>query len=199
MADPELKLIVETHQGGGEPKRSRTIVILFFAVLLALCAIGVHLLVGFSGPAEVEAAPSSVVPFTVHRAPKDSPDAELPQSPHEQYQASLLNDHIRKIDRNITRDLFAPDPAVFPPTPEASPGDVITAEGGSPAERKAVRLEAASLILQSTVISSNSIAIINNEMLRVGDQIKGFEVLKSEPHTCKVRKNSITVILEMSK
>ena len=66
-----------------------------------------------------------------------------------------------------------------------------------PEEEQIIRAQARSLTLQSTMLSENPVAIINGQVLRVGEWINGFEVTEITAHACKVSKTDVTVLLKM--
>jgi hypothetical protein len=70
-----------------------------------------------------------------------------------------------------------------------------------------VQKEANTLILQSTMIGTAPVAVIDGppdidgkkgpRMLRVGETINGFEVTQISCRSCTMKKNDVTVLLEM--
>lgn len=59
--------------------------------------------------------------------------------------------------------------------------------------------EASALHLQSTVMSETPLAVINSEILRVGEMIRGFRVVAIRARQVTLEKNGITLTLEMAK
>lgn len=104
----------------------------------------------------------------------------------------------------ITRDLFALKEDLFPPRQQAVPVAVLSNTKGDadkPAEKSiehVVQAQARALILQSTIVSDDPIAIINGTVLRVGDSINGFRVVSISPRGCTMKKRGVTVFLEMN-
>jgi hypothetical protein len=103
----------------------------------------------------------------------------------------------------LDRDLFRPNPAFFPPAKPAAPA-VSTAKvvQDDPAARQAaakkkVLAEAHSLGLQTTMVGSSPTAMINGQVLRVGDVIRGFQVVEISSRSCTLVKDEVRVTLEM--
>lgn len=112
--------------------------------------------------------------------------------------------YIHQIDRKITRDLFEMDPDRFP---LAAPVAVVKPAASQPAApavdqaelaRKAILLQSARLMLQSTAVGDSPSAIINDKVLRVGQSIMEFQVVEIAEGTCVVVKNDVTVRLQMT-
>ena len=59
--------------------------------------------------------------------------------------------------------------------------------------------EAQALTLQSTVMASDPLAVINNEIFRVGQQTHGFRITAIKPRHVTLEKNGTTLTLEMAK
>jgi len=94
------------------------------------------------------------------------------------------------------RDLFHPDPSVFP---QVDSGNQHVGPADSEAsQRRAIIAQSKALSLQSTVVSANPTAIINGKVLRVGEVIDGFEVIAITWRTCEIRKDSVTVRLDLT-
>ena len=104
--------------------------------------------------------------------------------------------------REITRDIFAPKLDFYPPDQEAPAvtkvSPVAPAIDANVLQAQSVRAQARSLVLQSTIISSRPTAIVNGQVLGVGDWINGFEVVEITARACAVAKKGIRVQLEMS-
>jgi len=68
------------------------------------------------------------------------------------------------------------------------------------AQDRAVRAQAQALSLQSTIVGDVDVptAIINGEVLRVGDLINGFRVVDIAARTCTVEKANLRITLEMT-
>lgn len=102
--------------------------------------------------------------------------------------------------RKITRDLFEPKLDFFPteqPVAEA-PKECNEPVQDEVTEAQAIRAQAKSaLTLESTVISTTPTAIINGQVLRKGDWIKGFEVIEVRNRSALVAQKGVQVILDM--
>jgi hypothetical protein len=105
--------------------------------------------------------------------------------------------------RSISRDLFAVDIDQFPPKERSAPVSVLPADvpasppDGQESADRVVQAQARALILQSTVVSEDPIAIVNGRVLRVGDLINGFQVVLISSRGCTLEKRGVKVLLEM--
>lgn len=113
-------------------------------------------------------------------------------------------EYIAKLDTRVSRDIFLPDESVFPPHTEKKsvPQNVVIEKGPTDEEKfeamkKTILAQAQALTLQSTIVSSIPTAMINNRVLRKGDLISGFRVVRITPRTCSLMKDEITVTLGM--
>jgi hypothetical protein len=110
--------------------------------------------------------------------------------------------------KRITRDIFMPNPKVFPlvvkstGTEAANKPNVVkdeeakrTAELKRKTER--IRQEGAELHLEGAIIGRVPIAIINGSVLGPGGVINGFRIVKIESQTCVVEKEGIKLSLTM--
>lgn len=103
----------------------------------------------------------------------------------------------------VDRDIFTPKEMYFPIEAKVKPGKVVTAIIVDPnarkeAERREIQAQAQSLSLQSTVVGSVPMAIINGRMLHVGDWINKFQVAEITSRYCQLEKSGIRVVLEMA-
>ena len=111
--------------------------------------------------------------------------------------------YVQQLSHNITRNIFWPNPDFFPPEPVVEPAKkvvtkvTVDARKETEAAIKAVRTQAGTLALQSTVVSDEPTAIINGRVLRVGEWINGFKVVEITSHTCALEKKGVKVILAM--
>jgi len=108
-------------------------------------------------------------------------------------------------DRKLTidRDLFTPDPTYFSTPRKGKPAAVKRADDSvaiREAQERAVRAQARALTLQSTIVGGADVptAIINGEVLRVGDAINGFRLVEIASRTCTVEKTNLRITLEMT-
>ena len=179
------RVTAEMHR---EPKRTSVLVVL--VGILAL--MGVRLAVNAARP-----APTEAVQALAAEPPQPTVDAEFDEISRRD---SRRDEYIRQIDRTISRDIFMPNPHHFPPTegPTARGPKAVTMDQAGQkqqAARQVVLAQAQALVLQSTVVSDRPTAIINGQVLRVGDRIAGFEVVEISSHACKVRMNDLMVEL----
>lgn len=105
--------------------------------------------------------------------------------------------------RTITRDLFAMKVSDFPVDQEvkvAAPPTTSTAPAASPEEIEAqqIRAQAQDLALQSTYISSQPTAIVNGQVVRVGDRLRGFQVVEITQGACVLVQKGVRVTLGMN-
>ena len=102
----------------------------------------------------------------------------------------------------VDRDLFTPEVAYFPPKAKPKPAPVVRRVDDGVARReaqeRAIRTQARALSLQSTVSGDAPTAMINGEVLHVGDEIAGFRVVKITTRSCTVRKENLLILLEMA-
>jgi len=128
-------------------------------------------------------------------------------------------EYLSRMDRRIARDLFRPNLYAYPPL--SGQGDRVTlteaqpTEGGlfqhirqwvedkrSAEQEEAARLglahaQAQSLKLQSMMLGSSPVALINGQALRPGDSINGFLVKEISARGCVVTKDGVEVVLQM--
>ncbi|MHC4982553.1 MAG: hypothetical protein ACYTF6_05220 [Planctomycetota bacterium] len=120
--------------------------------------------------------------------------------------AQRKEDYIRNLDRTIARDIFEPNPVFFPVRDMRK----ITRTSGQSARRtsaadqrqaheKFIREQAKLLKLQSVVVGDMPTAIINDRVVRLGDWINGFKLVKISPQSCVVCKEDVEVPLKMEK
>lgn len=178
------------------------------AVVLAVLAIGacaalVNLLAAPRYPVKAGAAERPAGARIAERRADARPGES---SEGDQGKSALRDQYVRGLVRKIERDIFAPNPEFFPPQQDATAVrrtvQQTTTQPGEKQEevrRQMVLAHAQSLVLQTTMISSNPTAIVNGRVMRIGDRILEFELVEITPWACKVRKDGVTVILEMSK
>ena len=103
----------------------------------------------------------------------------------------------------ITRDLFTFDPTGFEviekpvPIQEDPAVPVVAAGQDQVAAMMAIRQAAAELQLQSTMASDNPVAIIDGQVLTIGETIDGFTVTSISAESCVVTKQGVNVSLMM--
>ena len=102
----------------------------------------------------------------------------------------------------VERDLFALNPQLFPPT-EEQPGLAVDdgddeGDASPDSQVRRVRAEAAEVLsLQSTLQGAEPLALINGELMKVGDKVHGFTVIKIGSRRVTLRKDGVNVHLEM--
>jgi len=99
----------------------------------------------------------------------------------------------------IKRDLFLLNPTYFPPDKPAKPTTTQPAAPvrQAPARDKIVQAQAGGLLLESVIMSSRPVAIINGQMRQVGQRIGDFDVVEIAATSCVVCKDGILVQLNM--
>lgn len=113
--------------------------------------------------------------------------------------------YIFSIDRRINRDIFAVKLDQFPLQaavviqPAASEPASQPAVDPAVAQRQEILAQAELLALQSTICGKAPTAIINDRVLTTGDSIQGFTVVDIQDQACVVRKNDVTLTLNLKK
>jgi len=177
--------------------------------LLAL-VMGGRLLLKSSGPSDAGAAVG--IPSPGSSSPSGTPsrpvgaalDMSVPGAPGEEDKRLTSWRSQRSEDGNTLRDLFVTDlksyvriePELVKKEPTTKPDQAMI---DMVEVARAVRAQAEGLVLQSTMIGSNSSAVINGRVLRVGEYIEGFQVVAIHPRSCDVKKRGIEVSLGMKK
>jgi hypothetical protein len=110
------------------------------------------------------------------------------------------NEYLAGMNRTIERDIFVPDPTFFPP--EKNPQKEVTEPKLTSGElekqrHEAIRKQAKALNLQSTIVGSSPIAVVNGKVLHKGDWMAGFQVIEVKPRSCVVKKDDVLVELKM--
>ncbi len=99
----------------------------------------------------------------------------------------------------IKRDLFRLNPTYFPPDKAVKP--VATQPAAptrqTPARDKIVQAQAGGLLLESVIMSSRPVAIVNGQMRQVGQVIGDFDIVEIAATSCIVCKDGILVQLNM--
>jgi hypothetical protein len=187
------RFIVELRQD-----KKKTVVLC--ALTVVALVLGVRLVVKSLGPKAAAANPpaskrSEVAPPSAPRRPAPSPAAGQPP-------AGDVGEHVRRpADGRIQRDLFTGDLEAYrllDPKPDKQPAS-------RPAERpkvdlaQTIRAQAKTLALQSTMVGPDSWAMINGQVLRVGEWIGGFQVVAIDAGSCAVQRQGVRVSLQMNK
>ena len=102
----------------------------------------------------------------------------------------------------VERDLFQLNPQLFPPIEDHTDGavDGLDEEPDTSPDSRVQRVRtgaAEALSLQSTLQGAEPLALINGELLKVGDQVQGFTVTKIDSRRVTLRKDGVNVHLEM--
>lgn len=137
--------------------------------------------------------------------------------------AARREEYLASLDRTIARDLFRPNPELFPPSGDdrgAGGANAGKAQDDQPgwfqqvwdwveqarqarrdeiARAEAVRAQAGALVLQSTMVGPSATALINGQVLQKSDWIDGFRVKSIASDTCVVSKDGVDVVLRMKK
>lgn len=101
-------------------------------------------------------------------------------------------------EHKFVRDLFRPDPQAFPPlTEDVGPQQVMSVEGEQESARRKIETQAASLVLQSTILGSRPKAILNGNVISLGGSIEGFSLISIEARFCVLEKDGVSVRLDM--
>ncbi len=201
MPKPVFDIASLTERARDEFTRDKKKFVVLAVLAAGMCVLLVRAAAGPSTPARSQAASS----FAPAAATFTEPVAYGPAAAAEQEARAAKERYIRSLERKITRDLFSPSPEAFPP--EHAPSSVLLVpdkgqadQAGAQklAQRRLVQAQARALVLQSTVISSNPIAIINGRVSRIGDWINGFQIKAITARDCTLAKRGVEVILEMN-
>ncbi len=192
------------RRGTGAPPDWRTRLVLELqrdkkktAIMMALGLVAAvmagRLIVGRLGPAKASASQQIVA--TAQIAMPTSLDGMAGDAAHEQ--ANRRDEYINRITPGITRDLFHYSPETFPLT-DREKVEVGIPKGATPkpVDDKAIQKKvnellrararslAGGLKLQSTIIGSSPMAIINGRLLRIGQKIADFTVMSVTNRKC---------------
>ena len=177
-----------------ELRRDKKKTLIMMALGLVAAVMAGRLIVGRLGPSKASAS-QQVVATAQIAMPFSSSSAAGGSA--EQAQARRRDQYIEKIKSGITRDLFHYAPEAFPLT-DREKVEVGAPKGTTPApvDDKAIqekvndllqaraRSLAGGLKLQSTIIGSTPMAIINGRLLRVGQKIAQFTVTSVTNRKC---------------
>ena len=191
IADLKQRLIAELKR---DKKRTAVMGVLF---IVAVIVVG-HRLIDSLSPSELRAAgePGG----TTAPAPNPLPIATVVQRT-ERPNAPERSAYVTQLDRTIRRDIFRPDPGLFPAAGTQRTTDVrvttASARDDAAERERAVREAARSLALQSTILGNRPTAIINGEVAAVGSQIGGFCVVAIHRRSCDLEKDGVQIKLLM--
>ncbi len=161
------------------------------AALLVLAVVGAivfgRLLLKKSRPSTAEAA-STV------RATSEGAASEPPwESTGREHKA---DDYITRLDATIRRDIFAPPERYFP-LPEAPKKPPKAVSSKQDLQKENAWKDAASMTLESTILSRTPKAIIDGQLVEIGDVLKGFRVVRISSRSVTLQRDRVRVILEM--
>ena len=167
-------------------------------LVLILTGLSVRVLVQPRGPARANAAigPSARVPAPA--APEAAPTASKKRGAATS-QPEIASKRVKPV---LVRDLFTADGAYFPAHRRTKPVKVVQrVDDGlarQKAQERAIRAQAQALTLQSTMVGREPTAIVNGEVLGVGDVIDGFRVVQITTRSCTLEKMNLRILLEMA-
>lgn len=203
MPKPRFDIASLTERARDELTRDKKKSVVLAVLAVGICVLLVRATTGTSTPARSQAAmpASSLAPAAATLTESVALAEQEAQAAKERY--------IHSLERKITRDLFSLSPEVFPPEHARSPVSLVPGKGQADqagaeklarklAQRRLVQAQARALVLQSTVISGNPIAIINGRVSRIGDWINGFQLKAITARNCTLAKRGVGVILEMN-
>jgi hypothetical protein len=102
----------------------------------------------------------------------------------------------------VNRDLFLVSPLHFPPEEKAKAVPQAPVAENPAAKREAevriLQAQAKALTLQSTMVGAVPTAIVNGQVLRVGEWISGFQVVEIAARSCTIEKQGARLILELA-
>ena len=191
----------------GLKRDKKKTVVLAVLVVVALI-VGGQLLLQKESPAGADGATATVAPIG---RPDQAPVPPL--APSETAQAAR-DEYIQQMERHVTRDIFSLDLGQYtlielPKPKKPVKTSTTSTRPAKPARTREeiVRSQAKLLCLQMTIVSDTPTAIINGQVLAVGDVVKvnaegdtkplRFRVIKITSHACVVAKDGLEVELRM--
>jgi len=185
----------------GELRRDKKKTIVLAVLLIAVLFVGVRLLRRSGTPAGAIAASwGEDLPAT------EASNLAAPLPGAGRVSPAYISErdaYIKEISHDISRDIFAFQTALYPPVevpkPQPDAGHVVARDAGPPRPsiEDIVRRQSRALTLQSTIESDSPIAVINGEVLKIGEKIKGFALLEVHCHNCVLEKDGVKVRLEV--
>lgn len=186
-------------------QKKNTVILAVLAVVAAI--VGGRLLIQPASPAEADETATPVL-----QQGEADKTVDLPAPAPKTGQAAR-DEYIRQMERRVTKDIFAVDLALYVPInlpePNKSPNSTPTTGPVTRARtrREIVRAQAKLLCLQMTIVSDTPTAIINGQVLGVGEIVNvenedgknplRFRVMRITSHACIVAKDGVTVELRM--
>ncbi len=177
-----------------ELKRDKKRALLMFVLMGVATVLFARLLLKKPNPAQATAAPAPAVKIG---APPAAPAAPLSPSSEDASPDSGRDDYLNQIDTTIKRDIFSPPESYFPAGQSGKRSYRPITGGRTDAEKETVWNEAKALTLDSTILSATPRAMIDGQLVRVGDLIKGFSVEEIRSRSVTLGKDGISVSIEM--
>ena len=193
------------HLGGNLKGDKKKAVILAVLAVVAVI-VGGRLVFKRAGPAGADGA-------TTAGAAQGEPDktSALPAVASKTHQTAR-DKYVRRMERRVMKDIFAVDLELYPPVELPKPKKVPASTATRPAKAartrgEIVRAQAKLLCLQMTIVSDTPTAIINGQVLGLGETVNveseygrgplRFQVVKITSHACVVAKDGVEVKLQM--
>lgn len=177
-----------------ELRRDKKKTAILSLLLVAGLVVGARQASKLLGPSQAQASAGSALLYPSGKA--DSVPAAAGAAEQDRKGA-----YIRQADRQITRDVFAVRLDLFAPDETVEPVKVTPASAPSVDEEQAktrrVANQAQILALQSTVTGENATAVINGNVLRVGEQVHEFRILEIQDQSCVIEKDGVKLTLTM--
>ncbi len=181
------------------------------AVILAVLAV---VAVGVGGRLLLQKeSPAGAGGATATAGRSGQPDqTPAPPSTASKTAQAVRDEYIHEMERQVTRDIFSLDLDLYTLIELPKPKHAVkstTAKPVKPARTREeiVRAQAKLLSLQMTIVSDTPTAIINGQVLAVGDMVKvntgddtrplRFRVIEITSHACVVAKDGLEVELRM--
>ncbi|MCJ7543833.1 MAG: hypothetical protein MUP47_04585 [Phycisphaerae bacterium] len=180
MKNPMNQVLAELKRD-----KKRSVIMIVLAVVAAVLL--ARLLLKKSSPSTAAAAPGTEA---TAKAPGDE---ALWQAGVE---TAKRDDYFRKIDTTITRDIFVPPERYYPLPVTAKKPQPTTADSRS-TEKENARKDATAMTLESTILSSTPKAIVDGQLVQVGDVIRGFRVERIGSRSVTLERGGVRVVLEM--
>jgi hypothetical protein len=172
-------------------KKKAAVMAVLLAVAIVLFA---RLLLKKPSPAQVTAAP---VPAARSETPPVASAKPLSPSSEDVPADTSRDEYLRQLDTSIKRDIFAPPESYFPPGQSGKRSYRPITGGKTDVEKESVWNEAKALTLESTVLSVTPRAMIDGQLVRVGDWFRGFRVEEIRSRSVTLGKDGISVSIEM--
>jgi hypothetical protein len=133
--------------------------------------------------------------------PGPSPQKPAPPPAPAEGAARRAAPKVLQARHKISQDLFAIQLKYFPQDPDAkagvAPAPTSQAADSEQARVAAIRAKAQTLSLQSTIISSTPRAVINGQLVGVGEWTQGFQVIEVTARACVLVQDGVRVQLDM--